>query len=201
MSRRWFLFAIATVLSCAAVSAARAEQTLTYPDLVGRMTDLQRLSTLPATGERCARRRVTTAPASMTRRPASTSTGVQRRRRRHHSQRGRQVVVAEIEGPGCIWRIWSAAAGQGHVEIYLDGEASRPSICRSRTTSPASTAPFNYPMLSYNLAKVGCQGQKPLRADPLPEIVQDRGRPELGRLLPFHLQHLSEGHETAHLQQ
>ena len=30
-------------------------------------------------------------------------------------------VMAEMEGPGCIWRIWSALAEQGHVKIYLDG--------------------------------------------------------------------------------
>ncbi len=35
-------------------TTARAEQTLTYPDLVGRLTDLARLATLPDRGETCA---------------------------------------------------------------------------------------------------------------------------------------------------
>ena len=39
---------------------------------------------------------------------------------------GKQVF-AEMEGPGCIWRIWSAAPKQGHVRIYLDG-ASEPAV-------------------------------------------------------------------------
>ena len=25
--------------------------------------------------------------------------------------------MAEMKGPGCIWRIWSAAPGGGHVKI------------------------------------------------------------------------------------
>ena len=33
MPRRWFLFAVAAVVLCASVSAARAEQTLSYPIL------------------------------------------------------------------------------------------------------------------------------------------------------------------------
>ena len=30
--------------------------------------------------------------------------------------------MAEMKGPGCIWRIWSAAAEKGHVKIYLDDQ-------------------------------------------------------------------------------
>ena len=32
-----------------------------------------------------------------------------------------------MKGPGCIWRIWSAAPKDGHVRIYLDG-ASEPAV-------------------------------------------------------------------------
>ena len=49
------------------------------------------------------------------------------------------------------------------------------------------TAPFNYPMLSYNLNKMGCERAEPLLPDPLPEVVQDRGREGLGGLLPLRL--------------
>src|SRR5207247_892801 len=40
---------------------------------------------------------------------------------------GDKLVLAEMEGPGCIWRIWSATPGQGHVRIYLDG-ADEPAV-------------------------------------------------------------------------
>ena len=40
---------------------------------------------------------------------------------------GDKLVLAEMQGPGCIWRIWSAAPKDGHVRIYLDG-ASEPAV-------------------------------------------------------------------------
>ena len=36
---------------------------------------------------------------------------------------GSDTVFAEMKGPGVIWRIWAAAATEGHVKIYLDGAA------------------------------------------------------------------------------
>ncbi len=33
-----------------------------------------------------------------------------------------RIVMAEIDGPGCIWRIWAATAGRGKVTIILDGK-------------------------------------------------------------------------------
>ena len=70
----------------------------------------------------------------MTRKPASTSTGdangdgggIIR-------TEGDKVVMAEMKGPGCIWRIWSAAAEKGHVKIYLDDQPKagrRPAVRR-----------------------------------------------------------------------
>ena len=40
---------------------------------------------------------------------------------------GDKLVFAEMQGPGCIWRTWSAAPKEGHVRIYLDG-ASEPAV-------------------------------------------------------------------------
>ncbi len=62
-----------------------------------------------------------------------------------------KTVMAEIDGPGCIWRIWSATAQKGHVKIYLDAAtlrrlisplpiilAARRSLSRGRTWSTRS---------------------------------------------------------------
>jgi hypothetical protein len=112
--------------------AAQAE-TLTYPDLVHRLTDLQGLAVPPPAGE-------TTALASSYDRaskydavhdkyirwPANADGGGIIRRE------GDESVMAEIKGPGCIWRTWSATAHNGHVKIYLDGD-----------TTPAVDLPFN----------------------------------------------------------
>ena len=94
---------------CLFAAAASAQPTLTYVDLVNRMIDLEHLAVLPAGARPVTSGRATTAPASTTRRPASTSrwdangdgNGIIRRE-------GEQEVMAEMEGPGCIWRIWSA---------------------------------------------------------------------------------------------
>ncbi len=105
-----------------------AAQTLTYSDLVRRLTDLEQLAVLPVPGERCAQ-----------------WSSYDRRSRFDESsgryvdwdangdgdgyirKEGNQFVLAEMTGPGCLWRIWSAAPKQGHVRIYLDG-ASDPAV-------------------------------------------------------------------------
>ena len=160
MPRRWFLLAVAAVALCASVSAARAEQTLTYADLVGRMTDLQRLSVLPAAGERCAQASSYDRASKYDEKTGKyvnwdangDGGGIIRKE-------GDRAVVAEIEGPGCIWRIWSAAPRQGRVAIYLDGQETPAVDLPFENYFSGDTPPFNYPMLSYNLAKLGCQGQ------------------------------------------
>ena len=72
---------------------------------------------------------------------------------------GDQIVMAEMKGPGCIWRIWSAATGKGHVKIYLDGDNTPAVDMPFEDYFDGKHAPFNYPALSYNLAGVGSSGQ------------------------------------------
>ena len=105
-----------------------AEQELSYVDLVKRLTDLEYLATIPAPGDQCAQ------------------WSSYDRQSRYDADSGKYVgwdangdgdgiirkedgklVFAEMQGPGCIWRIWSAAPKEGHVRIYLDG-ASEPAV-------------------------------------------------------------------------
>lgn len=37
-------------------------------------------------------------------------------------EEGIESVAVELEGPGVIWRIWSAKPQQGKMNIYFDGE-------------------------------------------------------------------------------
>jgi hypothetical protein len=105
-----------------AITAWAHAETYTYPQLVQRLTDLRQLAQLPPEGE-------TTSMASSYDRSSrydaaqdkyikwaanADGGGVVRKE-------GDESVLAEIQGPGCIWRIWSALAGSGHVKIYLDG--------------------------------------------------------------------------------
>ena len=105
-----------------------AEPGLTYADLIRRLTDLEQLATLPAPGEQCAqwssydrRSRYDAATGKYVDWDANgDGDGIIRKE-------DNKLVLAEMAGPGCIWRIWSATPKQGHVRIYLDG-ASEPAV-------------------------------------------------------------------------
>ena len=114
---------VSLMLVCGPLWAAQQE--LTYVDLVKRLTDLEYLATAPAQGEQCAqcssydrRSRYDAATGKYVDWDANgDGNGIIRK------EDGKQVL-AEMEGPGCIWRIWSATPKQGHVRIYLDGESA-----------------------------------------------------------------------------
>ena len=168
MPRLRFVFPVAAVVLCASVSVCRAEQTLTYPDLVNRMTDLSRLSVLPVAG-RDMRPGVELRPRQQVRRedrqvrrtgtPTATTTA-------SSAARASRVVMAEIEGPGLhLADLVGRGAARAACRSTSTARKRRPSICRSRTTSPATRPRSTIPMLSYDLDKLGCQGQEPLHAD------------------------------------
>jgi len=86
--------------------------------------------------------------------------------------------MAEMEGPGCIWRTWSALAEGGHVRIYLDG-SDQPAVDLPFVNYfDGKTPPFNYPMLSYNLGELGSRGQNlymPIPYQKSCKVVADKG--------------------------
>ncbi len=151
---------VASLAWLALAPGARAEETLRYADLVHRMTDLSHLAVLPAAGETCAQ---WSSYDRASQYDAKTGKyvhwdangdggGIIR-------SEGDQVVMAEMKGPGCIWRIWSAAPGKGHVKIYLDGQPQPVVDMPFAHYFDGKHAPFTYPTLSYNLGEVGCSGQ------------------------------------------
>lgn len=119
---RRYLVVLGSLLLSASLFAS--EPKLTYVNLVNRLTDLKRLATLPAAGEQGAQwssydraSRFDQATGKYIRWDANgDGNGIIRKE-------GDQLVLAEMQGPGCIWRIWSATPGKGHVRIYLDGAA------------------------------------------------------------------------------
>jgi hypothetical protein len=117
---------VGVILSCGPLLGAERE--LTYVDLVKRLTDLEYLATVPPPGEQCVqwssydrKSRYDAAREKYVGWDANgDGDGVIRKE-------DGKLVFAEMEGPGCIWRTWSAAPKEGHVRIYLDG-ASEPAV-------------------------------------------------------------------------
>ncbi len=128
-------------------------ETLTYVDLVNRLADLEYPARLPVPGERCAQwssyDRASRYDAATGRHlnwdANADGDGFIRRE-------GNQVVMAEMEGPGCIWRIWSAAPKQGRVRIYLDGSSEPAVDLPFQGYFDRQHEPFTRPALVYTAA-------------------------------------------------
>ncbi len=173
MPLRTFLLSLAILVPASILHA----DSYTYPQLVERLTDLSELAKLPPDGEK-------TALASSYDRHSKydaagdkyidwdangDGTGIV-------AKEGDQSVLADIQGPGCIWRIWSATAQEGHVKIYSMAPRLRPSTCPSSTISAArpsrSTAP--QPRLQAQQHTRRAARLQQLHPDPVREVVQDR---------------------------
>ena len=117
------------LLPCA---QAGSGERLTYIDLISRLTDLEQLAVLPAAGEKCVqwssydrKSKYDQASGKYVDWTANgDGDGIIRKE-------DGKLVFAEMQGPGVIWRTWSALAKEGHVKIYLDG-----------STEPAVDLPF-----------------------------------------------------------
>lgn len=132
------------------VSASARAETYTYPQLVKRMTDLRELAKLPPPGEKT----VLASSYDRTSKYDATTdrytgwnangdgTGIIRQERD-------ESVLMEAHGPGCIYRTWSATAGQGHVKIYLDGSPTPTVDLPFAGYFDGKTAPFNRPNIVY----------------------------------------------------
>ena len=159
LARRSVLGVVTLVLSVL-VAAGRAEEKLGYCELVRRLTDLSRLAVLPAPGEQGAQWSSYDRASKYDEKTGKyvhwDANGDGGGVIRHE---GDQVVMAEMKGPGCIWRIWSAAAGKGHVKIYLDDQEKPVIDLAFSEYFDGKHAPLNYPALSYNLAEVHSSGQ------------------------------------------
>lgn len=146
--------ALIVLMICLAAGPSALGQTkLTYVDLVKRLTDMEALSVLPAAGERCAQwssydrasKYDSVADKYVGWDANGDGDGVIR-------MEGDTAVVAEIDGPGCIWRTWSAAPKAGHVKIYLDGAADPTVDLPFSGYFDCKNEPFTYPSLVHTTA-------------------------------------------------
>lgn len=127
--------------------------TIHYPDLVGRLTNLSILAHAPQPGEAAAmfssydrRSQYEEATGTYLNWTAnSDGHGVLERHEDH-------VVLAEMDGPGVIWRIWSAQPGYGNIRIFLDGDAAPVLELPFVNLFSGTLEPFNFEQLTYKTA-------------------------------------------------
>ncbi len=173
---RALLFAGLLMIDASSDLLAEARpQTLPYTDLVHRLTDLEHLATLPAPGERTAQfssydraSRYDEASGKYLHWDANDDgSGFIRK------ENG-QFVLAEMSGPGCLWRIWSAAPKAGHVRIYLDGDTNPAVDLPFAEYFSGTKAPFTRPALVYTAAQGG-NNYTPIPFQKSCKIIADEG--------------------------
>ncbi len=125
----FFLSLTLALLMFAGVQIPAAGERLTYADLLERLTDLERLATLPEPGEKCAqvssydrRSRYDKKAGRYVDWDANVDNGSS-----ENKFEGDRLVVAHIKGPGCVWRMWSGGPKEGPFQLYLDG-AEQPTL-------------------------------------------------------------------------
>ena len=143
---------ILTVLMASSVCAAGAAE-YSYTDLVKRLTDLEALAAIPQPGEFCRQcssydraSQYDEATGKYLKWDANGDGGGVIRRE------GELSVLAEMEGPGVIWRTWSAAPKEGRVKIFLDGAAEPAVDLPFHKYFDGSEAPFKGPALCHKVA-------------------------------------------------
>ena len=145
---------LAGLFATAVAVGASAQQKFTYVDLIERLTDLEHLATLPEPGERTEQwssydraSKFNEATGKYVAWDANgDGDGIIRKE-------GDQLVFAEMAGPGCIWRIWSAAPKAGHVRIYLDGATEPVVDLPFLGYFDLKHEPFTRPALVHTVAK------------------------------------------------
>ena len=111
---------MALVLFCPEVGIS---QHVTYEELLGRLYDQEHVATVPGPGE------ATATFSSFDRASRFDATqekyvswGANGDGDGYIRMEGDEMVVFEDDGPGVIWRFWSALAKEGHIKIYIDGQ-------------------------------------------------------------------------------
>ena len=134
-------------------SCADAAVSYSYGDLIGTLTNLEHLAELPLAGEKSAewtsRDRASTYDSASGQylkwNANNDGTG------NLGTQADGGIIMAQMNGPGCIWRIWSGQVGTGHVKIFLDGSNIPAVDFAFQDYFNRSQFPFNYPALTYTV--------------------------------------------------
>ena len=166
--------------------ACQVEKRISYNEVVNRMTDLQRLSKLPAEGEKSGmfssydRRSKYDEDANEYIHWAANDDGLTPQ---YIRKEGEDMVLVEMEGPGAIVRVWSASPARGHIKVYIDGNEEPaidlPFIDYFKTSS---LPVFDYPNLVYETNARGFNNYVPITFQKSVKII---GEPGWGQYYQF----------------
>ncbi len=152
-----------------------SDSALSYIDLIHRLTDLEYLAAIPSPHEQCAQwssydrksRYDAAADKYISWDANGDGDGIIRKE-------GDKLVLAEMEGPGCIWRIWSATPAEGHVRIYLDGSSEPAVDLPFKGYFDGKNAPFTRPALVHTVAH-GWNNYTPIPYQKSCKVIADPG--------------------------
>ncbi|MGD9632395.1 MAG: glycoside hydrolase family 172 protein [Pirellulales bacterium] len=127
---------------------------MSYGELVHRLYDLRGLATPPVPGETSgsvtsydrASRYDAASGRYLDWRANGDGTGSVRRD-------GNSIVAAELEGPGVVWRIWSADPKEGPIRFYVDGSDEPVLDMPFKSLFDAERGPFRFNQLVRELAR------------------------------------------------
>lgn len=160
-----------------AVNVHGQTKNVSYRELVKRLTDLKALAVLPEEGEGSAMWSSYDRKSKIVEGEfvdwAANNDGLSPQFIR---KEGENMVLAEMEGPGALVRIWSASPAKGHVKIYIDGNEvpilDMPFRDYFRTTSIEA---YDYPQLVYETDARGFNNYVPVTYQHSMKIVAEPG--------------------------
>ncbi|MHC4122391.1 MAG: DUF2961 domain-containing protein [Planctomycetota bacterium] len=156
MHKVWMVLAVSVICWNWGCKPARMDSTpesYSYIDLVNQLTDLERLAVLPADGETAGQ---WSSYSRKSKYDAKNDKYIEWDHNGdgydHIRKEGDEFVFAEMEGPGVIWRIWSAGPKEGHLKIYLDGDKEPAIDLPFEDYFTKKHKPFNYSSLVHTVA-------------------------------------------------
>lgn len=168
------------LIACSVVvltlSCSQPKKSLSYADVADRLTDMKALAIVPEEGERTAmwssydrRSRYDETTGKYIEWYANGDGANQQIR-----LEGEDAVLAEMEGPGAIVRIWSAMPDTGHVKIYIDGSDEPVVDLPFAQFFDRTVSPFDYEGLVYMAAR-GCNNYVPITYNRSCRVVASPG--------------------------
>lgn len=168
------------------ISCANKNEELSYSEVVERMVDLKRLAQLPEKGEESGmfssydRKSKYNNLSGTYHNWSANDDGLTPQFIR---KEGDNMVLAEMDGPGAIVRIWSANPGKGHVKVFIDGQ-EEPLIDMpfSDYFNTSELPAFSYSSLVYETNARGFNNYVPITFQESIKIVAE---PEWGQYYHF----------------